>query len=477
LADSDSEMGKLMTVQTDDGEQETTKLDRIGKRARYRPDTVFNNIGHVIDLDLLRKCYEELDGKKAIGIDGVTKASYGEKLEGNLQSLLACMRKSGYKPQASKIVEIPKEDGSTRPLAISCFEDKIVQLAVSKLLTMIFEPQFLPCSYGYREGINGHEALRALMKYSNQNPNGATLEIDLRKYFNSIPHENLQSILREKITDKWFLKLVEKLIRSPTMVNGKAELNKLGCPQGSIISPILSNIYLHHVIDDWFAEISKSHIKGRANMVRLADDMVFVFQCKEEADRFYKVLPKRLEKFGLKLHEGKSSLIRSGKYAAEEASKRGERIPTYKFLGFVCYWGKSRGGWWRLKYKSRSDRFTGKLNGLRENLRKSLNQETHQVIERVKRVVVGWVNYHAISDNQSRVSSFILQSKRALFSWVNRKGGNRKMNWTKFGRLMKRINYPQNFKTTSMFATYQIALSGAGCGKSARPVLRRGSLR
>lgn len=440
-----------MTVQTDDGQEKTTKLDRIGKRAKYQLDTVFNNIGHAIDLVFLRECYQELNGKKAIGIDRVSKATYGEKLEENLQDLLARMRRNGYRPQAARLVEIPKEDGSTRPLAISCFEDKIVQLAVSKILTAIFEPQFLPCSYGYREGVNGHEALRALMKHSNENPNGATLEIDLRKYFNSIPHADLQSILKGKITDKWFLKLVEKLIRSPIIVNGKPELNRVGCPQGSIISSILSNVYLHYVMDSWFAEISKSHIRGKVNMVRFADDMVFVFQVKEEADRFYEVLPKRLEKYGLKLHEDKSNLIRSGRGSAAEAERRGERLPVYKFLGFTCYWGKSRKGWFRLKYKSRSDRFTGKLNGLRKYLKKNLNQKTHLVIKRVKSIVVGWVNYHAISDNQRRVNSFIYQSTRALFSWINRKGGKRRMNWANFGKLMKRLNYPHSFKTTSMF--------------------------
>lgn len=440
-----------MAVQTACGKQKTTKLECIGKRAIHRKDTVFNNIGYAVDLDLLRECYQELDGKKAIGIDGVTKEAYGRKLEDNLQDLLARIRRHAYKPQASRVVEIPKEDGSTRPLAISCFEDKIVQLAVSKVLTAVFEPQFLPCSYGYREGVNGHEALRALMRYSNQFSNGTTLEIDLRKYFNSIPHDKLQGILAEKISDKRFLKLIEKLIRAPVMTNGKPELNRLGCPQGSITSPILSNIYLHYVVDSWFFEISRSHLQGKTEMVRFADDMVFVFQKSEDAERFYKVLPKRLEKYGLKLHEDKSSMLRSGSKEAEAAEKRGERLPTYKFLGFLCYWGKSRNGRWRLKYKSRADRFTGKLKGLREYLGKSLNQETKSTIARVKKIVVGWVNYHAISDNQRRVSSFILMSKRALFRWINRKGGQRKMNWTTFEKLLKEMKYPQNFKTTSMF--------------------------
>lgn len=222
-----------MIVQTDYEDNKTTNLDRIGKRAKFRKDTVFNNIGYVVDLNLLRESYHQLDGKKAVGIDKVTKVIYGRNLEDNLQNLLARIRRNAYKPQASRLVEIPKEDGSTRPLAISCFEDKIVQNAVSKILTAIYEPIFLPCSYGYREGVNGHGTLRALMKYSNQNSNGVTIEIDLRKYFNSIPHANLQGILQEKISDKRFLKLVEKLIRAPKMVGGKAELNKVGCPQGS----------------------------------------------------------------------------------------------------------------------------------------------------------------------------------------------------------------------------------------------------
>lgn len=442
-----------MTVQTADGQQKTTKLECIGKRARLQKDTIFNNIGHVLDIDLLRECYWELDGKKATGIDGVTKEVYGKRLEDNLQDLLARIRRHAYKPQASRLVEIPKEDGSTRPLAIACFEDKIVQSATSKLLTVVYEPLFLSCSYGYREGINGHEALRALMKYSNQFPRGATLEIDLRKYFNSIPHDKLLEILREKITDKRFLKLVGVLIRSPVLVNGKTELNRLGCPQGSIISPILSNIYLHHVIDSWFDEISKSHLRGRAEMVRFADDMVFVFQKSEDADRFYKVLPKRLEKYGLSLHTDKSSLLKSGYREAKEAEARGERLQTYKFLGFVCYWGKSRDGQrWRFKFKSRADRFTAKLKGLREYLKGSLHQETERTILRVKKVVAGWINYHAISDNQRRVCSFIHESTRALFKWVNRKGGNRGMTWKTFNELLGKLSYPQRFKTKSMFA-------------------------
>jgi group II intron reverse transcriptase/maturase len=433
--------------------QKTTKLNRIGKIAAAQKDVVFNNIGHAIDLDLLRECYRQLDRKKAVGIDGVTKEAYGIKLEENLQNLLGQIRRGAYKPRPSRMVEIPKEDGSNRPLAIACLEDKIVQMATANILTLIYEPLFLPCSYGYREGISAHDALRALMVYSNQNSNGATVEIDVRKYFNTIPHEVLLKILREKISDSRFLKLIETLIRSPIIDKGKAVLNEIGCPQGSIISPILSNIYLHYCVDSWFYTIKETHIQGRATLVRFADDMVFVFQNKMDAERFYKVLPKRLEKFGLEMHEGKSSLILSGEKAAEEAHKRGEHLPTYKFLGFVCYWGRSRNnGRWRLKYKSRPDRLRAKLKGLRRYLKESLNQETQSVMKRVNRVVKGWINYHAITDNQKRVRAFMHMCRRSLFWWRNRKGGQRKLNWESFAKLLKATKFPESFKTTLMFA-------------------------
>lgn len=438
-------------LQTVNDNQKKTKLENIGRKASFVPSTVFNNIWYVIDIDLLRECYQLLEGNKAIGIDNVTKAMYKEKLEANLAELYARLQRNAYKPKPSRVIEIPKEDGSTRMLAITCFEDKIVQLAVSRILTKIYEPLFLPCSFGYREGKNAHDALRALMKHSNEFPKGTVVEIDLKQYFNTIPHANLQGILREKIVDKKFLKLVEKLIRAPILSNGKAELNKVGVPTGSIVSPILSNIYLHRVIDNWFAEINKSHLRGRAEMVRSADDMVFVFQNEGDANRFYQVLPKRLEKFGLKLHVDKSSAIKSGSFHAKEAERNGERLKTYKFLGFTCYWGKSRSGKWRLKFKSRADRLAKKLVGLRKHLKQRLHDKTHVVIEDVKKVVVGWGNYHAISDNKKQVGMFIYWCRRALFVYVNRKGGKRKMSWDSFGKLLKRMKFPTYFKTVSMF--------------------------
>ena len=311
-----------MIVHSKDEKTWLTKLERIGSLAMSDKNIVFNNIGHILDIDMLRETYLQLDGQKAVGIDGITKEIYGNNLDQNLVSVLSRIRKGNYEPKAARIVDIPKEDGSYRPLAISCFEDKLVQTAVSKILCAIFEPIFLSRSYGFRPKLDCHAALRSLAKQTYQNRDGAVVEIDIRKYFNTIPHQGLEECLQKKISDKRFLKLINILVKSKVTKNKKEVVNTLGCPQGSSISPILSNIYLHYVVDAWFAEISKTHMCDRTAEVRYADDMVFVFQNKHDAERFYQVLPKRLNKFGLELHLDKSQIIESGNLAAIRANSK-----------------------------------------------------------------------------------------------------------------------------------------------------------
>ena len=250
-----------------------------------------------------------------------TKAAYSERLDENITSLIVRIRRGTYHPQAARITEIPKEDGSKRPLALSCIEDKLVQLAVSDILSSVYEPLFLPCSYGFRPGLNCHAALKALQQQTFRNWNGAVVEIDIRKYFNTIPHTELMNLLRKKTSDRRFLRLVEVSITAPVIRGKEISENEQGCPQGSALSPILANIYLHHVIDEWFAQITRSHIHGRAEMVRYADDMVFTFEFFSEAKRFFRRLPKRLNKYGLELHCDKSQLIPAGHIAAMRANQ------------------------------------------------------------------------------------------------------------------------------------------------------------
>lgn len=440
-----------MTVHSKDGTTWLTKLERIGELSANDKSVVFNNIGYLLNADMLKEQYLQLNRNKAVGIDNMTKDTYGEQLNKNINNLVMRIRRGTYKPKPARITEIPKEDGSKRPLAISCFEDKLVQLAVSKILERIYEPLFLKCSYGFRPGQSCHDALKALNKSAFRNFNGAIVEIDIRKYFNTIPHRVLMKLLRDKILDRRFLRLIEVLITAP-IINGKEETkNVCGCPQGSIISPILANIYLHHVIDEWFEAIKQSHIRGRAELIRYADDMVFTFQYQREAKRFYEVLPKRLAKYGLEMHVDKSQVIPAGHEAALRANKAGKRLPTFNFLGFTCYWGKAKKGFWRLKLTSRKDRFASKLKGMRKFLWKNLNADTAVVLKAVIRVVRGWVNYHRVSDNDRRVSQFLVITKRLILKWLNRKGRKHPLSWEKFTRRLKAIDFPTRWKTISMF--------------------------
>lgn len=441
-----------MTIHSYDGISGSTKLEHISERSAKDKDLVFNNLGHLINLDLLKELYHQLDGNKAVGIDNVTKIKYGENLDENLKKLLQRIRRETYRSQPAKLVEIPKEDGSKRPLAISCLEDKLAQSAVNIILNKIYEPLFLPNSYGFRPNKSCHDALRALNKITFQFWNGAVAEIDLRKYFNTIPHQELMNCLRKKISDERFLNLVNVLLKTPVIQDNQIIPNEIGCPQGSIVSPIMANIYLHEVIDTWFNQISQSHLQGKTELIRFCDDMVFVFQYKEDAKRFYQVLPKRLEKYGLSLHQEKSQLLSSGHAAAVQANKEGKRLQTYKFLGFTCYWGKTRNGYWRLKFTSRRDRFTAKLHDVRKYLWENLStNDATTVLETVVQMVRGWINYHGISDNDKRVGGFIHKCKRHLFNWFNRRGRKHPMRWKQFTRILEKINFPQRWKTISMF--------------------------
>lgn len=452
-------MRETMDVHSKDEQTWSTKLKRIGERSKHDRDTVFNNIGSVIDLDMLRATYHSLEDNKASGLDNMTKEKYGTKLEENLKNLLLKIRRGTYQPQATRMVEIPKEDGSTRPLAISCLEDKIVQKAVNIVLGTIYEPLFLPCSYGFRPEQSCHDALKSLMSSTCKYPYGAVVEIDIRKYFNSIPLKELNEILRQKITDTRFLHLLQKLITAPSKVGEKLIANDRGCPQGSIISPILANVYLHHVIDEWFESIKVTHFTGEAELIRYADDMVFVFENRLEAEKFFRVLPKRLQKFGLDMHADKSSLIPSGSAAARYAYRKGKRLGTYNFLGFTCYWGLARNRkWWRLKFKSRRDRFTAKLKGLKKYLSENLtSSDTNFVLKRVARVVQGWINYHGISDNDRRVRGFIMAAKHTLLKWFRRRGSRKKTSWYRFNLLLKQAGFPERWKTKSMFPNPNVA--------------------
>ena len=281
-------------------ETTSTKLARVELKSRENPNEIFTNLGHILSLEFLAECFNSLNGNKAIGIDNVTKEEYGNNLGENLKSLLSKIRDGSYYPKPTRTVEISKHDGTKRPLAISCIEDKIVQEATRRILERIFEPHFLDCSHGFRPNENCHKAPVDLDKKLMKIQTGAVLDVDIKKCFPSIPYENLIEILSNKIGDKRFLYLIIKLIKCDSFdAQNNIVRNSCGLPQGSILSPLLMNIYLHECVDKWFMEINSREFASGCTVVRYADDMAFTAKSVAEAEQLRLKLGKRLKEYGL----------------------------------------------------------------------------------------------------------------------------------------------------------------------------------
>lgn len=455
-----------MTIHSNDGYTAAQRLTRLCELSAKNRAMVFNNLGHLVNENTLRDAFRTLDGSKARGLDGVSKEEYGKNLDGNLKNLIHRIRTGAYRPQPCRIVEIPKADGSTRALAISCVEDKLVQSVVASILGNIYEPLFLPCSYGFRPKRSAHDALRDTSQAAYERYDGAVVEMDIRKCFDSVPHPLILDFLSQKISDKRFLSLIETLMRTPVFDGKETRETTVGVPQGAVCSPILANIFLHHVLDEWFTTINKSHFGGGGALIRFADDAVFFFRTMRDGERFFKVLPKRLAKFGLTMHEMKSRLLPSGATVAKRLAQAGERIPTFAFLGFTCYWDLSRKGtFWRLKFKSRSDRMRNVLKRIKAHLTKSRNTSNVQKLMRdVYAVMRGWFNYHAISDNQRRLRGFYHAIRRLIYHWCRRRGSGRTGAWERAERIMAATGLPPVPRLKKLFPTQRQAYRPTNTG-------------
>ncbi|MBM0742824.1 group II intron reverse transcriptase/maturase [Phormidium sp. CLA17] len=429
----------------------TTGIERIAERAHREPETVFSALMHHYSVENLRACFQSLDNK-APGIDGVTKTEYGQNLEENLQGLHRKLNQMSYRPQAVRRVEIPKEDGSLRPLGISCVEDKIVQEMTRRVLESIYEPVFLSNSYGFRPHKGCHDALRQLHQEVMGQPVGWIADLDLAQFFDTMPHQEILKVLALRIRDRRFLQVIARMLKAGVQTLGGVVQDELGSPQGSIVSPVIANVFLDFVLDQWFTTIVRQHCRGYCALIRYADDSIALFEFEDDARRFMRVLPKRLEKFGLRLNEEKTQLLPCGKRQAGLALKYGRKFPSFDFLGFTHYWGKSRNGKARLKRKTSKKRFRRALVTLNQWLQQKRNaHKLPQLWQAIGQKLRGHFNYFGVTDNGHALYHFEDAVHKLVFKWLNRRSQRRSFRWESFLRYLAWHPLPRPGRLVSLY--------------------------
>jgi group II intron reverse transcriptase/maturase len=418
------------------------KLKRIAALSAANPEMVFTHVIHHINEESLRTCFHELDGKKAIGIDGVDKASYGEDLDKNLQDLMDRMRRMAYIPGAVRQVLIPKEGkpGVMRPLGISNLEDKLVQRMMHKVLESIYEPLFHENSYGFRPGRNCHDAIEALHAHLSTHEVETVIDVDLSNYFGSIPQDAVLEIIKEKISDPRMLRYLIRMFKSGLLANGELIISDEGLVQGSACSPIIANIFAHEVIDKWIETTVKAHCLGEIKMFRYGDDIVICCQYSHDAERIKTVLSHRLAKYGLKMNEDKTKLVKFSK----RKQRQGTKQETFDFLGFTFYFGKSRKGFYLVKVKTIGKRFSTKLKKTNDWARSIRNKMSLKQIMKIAAAKVrGHIQYYGVSHNYRAVGDFVYQVTQILFKWLNRRSQRKSFNWEQFGKYLDMVKFPK----------------------------------
>ena len=421
----------------------STKYERIAELARQMPAAVMWSLSKHIDVEWLREAYRRTRKDGARGVDGRSAEEYEKELEGNLEQLLGRAKSGTYRAPPVRRVHIPKGDGQTRPLGIPTFEDKVLQRAVAMLLEAVYEQDFLNCSYGFRPRRSAHQALSKLRDTLMEMGGGWALEVDIRKYFDTIDHEQLRTVLRQRIGDGVVLRLIDKWLNAGVMEKGELSYPDAGTPQGGVISPMLANIFLHTVLDTWFEREVKPRLRGNAELVRFADDFVIAFEREDDARRVQEVLPKRFGKYGLKLHPEKTRLVpfRRPSYSKDDdGTTKGSGQGTFDLLGFTLYWARSERGYWVIQLKTARVRFTRALRRLNKWCRANRHQPVREQARRIGRALVGHFTYFGVIGNQSRLLALRHAVYRIWRSWLNRRSQRSRVTWARMRTIC--ANYP-----------------------------------
>jgi group II intron reverse transcriptase/maturase len=427
----------------------STKLGRIAKLAREMPQVALTTLAHYIDIDWLHEAYRRTRKDGATGVDRQTADEYARNLEENLRALLERAKSGSYVAPPVRRVHIPKGDGSqTRPIGIPTFEDKVLQRAVAMVLEAVYEQSFLDCSYGFRPGRSAHQALRVVQNQTVKMAGRWVLEVDVRKFFETLDHGHLRSIVRKRVRDGMLLRLLDKWLKAGVMEDGMIEYPRAGTPQGGCVSPILANIYLHEVLDEWFMRQVAPRLVGRAHLIRYADDEVIIFEQERDAQRVLDVLPKRLAKYGLTLHPEKTRLVdfrrpdrRAGVSSSEGNVRSGPG--TFDLLGFTHYWAKSRKGYWVVKQKTAKDRLQRGLKRVADWCRRHRHEPVREQWIALKRKLLGHFGYFGVTGNYPALHNFWCRVLGVWRKWLSRRSQRAWISREKMKRLLERYPLPQ----------------------------------
>jgi RNA-directed DNA polymerase len=435
-------MGLLVgnTEDTLESESVYTKQQRIAELAKQMPDAGFTSLAYHIDLEWLKEAYGRTRKDGATGVDDMTAAQYETDLGNNLSSLLERFKSGSYFAPPVKRVYIPKEVGGEpiRPIGIPTLEDKILQRAVVMLLAPLYEHDFLDCSYGFRSGRNAHQALEALWQaIMGMGSVCWVLEVDIKSYFDTVKHGYLRDFYKKRVRDGVVNRVLGKWLKAGVMEDGTLRYPQEGTPQGGVISPLLANIYLHEVLDVWFEQEVRPRLRGRAELIRFADDFVIVFSNEGDAHRVCEVLTKRFERFGLTIHDTKTRLV-----DFLHPGRRDKKPEVFNFLGFTHYWGKSRKRKWVVKRKTAKKKLKQAVRRVYEWCKRNRHKSVEEQWRTLSRKLHGHYGYYGITFNIRGVISFYEEAKRSWRKWLNRRSRDKDMPWERFNRLLKRYPLP-----------------------------------
>jgi group II intron reverse transcriptase/maturase len=430
------------------------RLARIANRAEHEKAATFNNLYSLLTYELLYQAFCQLKRGKAPGVDGQTLEDFAKDTIDNLRSLHQRLQNQSYWPQPSLRREIPKGNGKTRPLGIACVEEKIVQRAVVMILEAIYEADFIDASYGFRPKRSCHQALSHLGTIIATKKVNWISDADIKGFFDAVSHSHLMDVLKIRIQDPKMLRLLERFLKAGIMIELRFYSTDEGVPQGACLSPILANVYLHYVLDQWFTDVVRPRLKGEAHIVRYADDFICAFELEQDATSFQEVLPKRLGRYSLELAMDKTKLIRFGRFAARDHQRVGEGAPsTFDFLGFTHYCGKSRSGSFKLKRRTAKKKFRQKVAALKDWFRENLTTPIGEVWPTLNAKLKGHYQYYNVNDNWDWLLKYQRVAKRLGFRWMRRrshKGANH--SWQDYYKYLDRHPLAVPGKITDLIA-------------------------